>query len=98
MRSDTLCSLRFFPSKALMTVHILFVREHNRIAKFLHHLNPTWSDERLFQEARKIVIAQIQHITYNEWLPVLFSEEVVSIKSSFRRQIENVEIVFCILK
>ena len=62
-----------------MTIHILLTREHNRIARFLHNLNPGWNGERLFQEARKIVIAHIQHITYNEWLPTLFSEDVVSI-------------------
>ena len=62
--------LSFFT--ALMAMHTIWVREHNRIANFLHLLNPHWGDERLYQEARKIVGAEIQHITYNEWLAVIF--------------------------
>ena len=60
-----------------MAMHTIWVREHNRIANYLHILNPLWQDERLFQETRKIVIGQLQHITYNEWLPVLFNENLV---------------------
>ena len=62
-----------------MAIHTLWVREHNRIARNLHHVNPLWDDERLFQEARKIVIAELQHITYNEWLAVLFDEDRVRV-------------------
>jgi len=68
--------VRVNENQALMAMHLLWVREHNRIAKYLHILNPYWGDERLFQEARKIVAAEIQHITYNEWLAVLFSKEL----------------------
>lgn len=55
----------------LATTHALFLREHNRVARLLSSLNPDWPDERTYQEARRIVIAEIQHITYNEWLPLI---------------------------
>ncbi|XP_013166845.1 PREDICTED: peroxidase-like, partial [Papilio xuthus] len=58
----------------LAVIHTLLLREHNRVADILSSLNPLWTDEKIYQEARKIVIAEIQHITYQEWLPLNFGE------------------------
>lgn len=55
----------------LTAMHTIWMREHNRISSALIDLNKHWTDARAYEEARKIVGAQVQHITYNEYLPLL---------------------------
>jgi len=50
---------------------IMFTRFHNDVADMLKQLNPQWSDEMLYQEARKFVGALNQIITYRDYLPIL---------------------------
>jgi hypothetical protein len=57
----------------LASVHTLFVREHNRIASQLATFNPSWSDELLYNEARRILIGIYQHIIYKEWVKELIA-------------------------
>ncbi|MGK7917787.1 MAG: peroxidase family protein [Prochloraceae cyanobacterium] len=61
-------------NSVLTSIHTLFVREHNRIAKQLAQVHPYWTDEQLFQRARQINVAQMQSITYNEYLPTLLGK------------------------
>lgn len=50
------------------------LREHNKIALNLAQMNKHWDDQTLFFESRRIVAAEIQHITYNEFLPTVLGE------------------------
>ena len=44
----------------LTAYHTVWLREHNRLAVQLKYLNPHWEDETLYQEARKILVAEMQ--------------------------------------
>ena len=58
---------------ALAGMHTIFVRLHNHYAKQLRAQNPWWSSNLIFQTTRKIVVAILQHITYDQWLPVIIN-------------------------
>ena len=58
----------------LTAMHTLWVREHNRIAEILRDEYDDTTDETVYQMARKLVTAEINHITYTEFLPLMIGE------------------------
>ena len=73
---------RALESPNLGSIHALFVKEHNRISDELWN-KMDWTqfgnsecdndecDELLYQNARRILIAEWQNIIYSEWLPLI---------------------------
>ncbi|EFX87542.1 hypothetical protein DAPPUDRAFT_221514 [Daphnia pulex] len=60
----------------LTVMHTIWMREHNRVANALYAIfGASKTDEFYYQEARRIVIAEFQHITYNEYLSVILGPE-----------------------
>jgi hypothetical protein len=55
----------------LIAMHTLFVREHNHWAESYRAINPQATGEETYQFARMIVGAEMQAITYREFLPIL---------------------------
>ncbi|XP_066921652.1 eosinophil peroxidase-like [Clytia hemisphaerica] len=67
---------------ALHSMHTLWVRQHNYLARGLKKINSHWDEVKLYEEARKINGALWQHITYNEFLPKLY--DVPGFSARFR--------------
>ncbi|XP_028412954.1 eosinophil peroxidase-like, partial [Dendronephthya gigantea] len=69
---------------ALASIHTLFVREHNRIAKKLIQINPHWTGDTVYEETRKIVGGILQKITFEDYLPELFGHNPLPRYSGYK--------------
>lgn len=78
----------------LTSLHTLFVREHNRLVDELSDQHPDWNSDMLYNKAKMIVEAEIQSITYNEYLPMLLGQGAIAdyqgYDPSINAQIANV--------
>ncbi|KAF1427168.1 Dual oxidase 2, partial [Spheniscus mendiculus] len=67
-------------NRFLQAESIAWFRYHNHLAAKLAQEHPNWSDEDLFQHARKQVIATFQSIVLYEWLPNLLGRPIPEYK------------------
>ncbi|RWS08349.1 dual oxidase-like protein, partial [Dinothrombium tinctorium] len=59
----------------ILAFGLLFFRWHNTLAYRIQAKFPDWSDEDVFQRARRLVIASLQNIIMYEYLPVLLGDD-----------------------
>jgi len=61
----------------LSVLHIVFLREHNRIARELRKYLPDslQKDETIYQETRRLVGGEMQNIVYGEFLPTILGKK-----------------------
>ena len=72
----------------LTAMHTLFVREHNFWARRFRETNPGASEDELYELARMVVGAEMQRITYKEFLPVLLGPDAIPPYRGFREDID----------
>ncbi len=75
-------------NQALLSLHTLFAREHNRLVDEFAERDPSLTADELYQAARTRVEAQIQAITYNEFLPLLVGENALAEYQGFDRTVD----------
>ena len=72
---------------ALIAMHTLFVREHNRLADEIAIEHPELTGHEIFELARKIVGAQMQVITYHEFLPLLLGPRALEPYAGYEQMV-----------
>ena len=68
----------------LTAMHTLFVREHNFWADVFHAAQPNLNDDGIYFRARAIVAAEIQIITYRDFLPLLMGNNPLAPYHGYR--------------
>ena len=68
------CEICKQSGSALGQLYLALLSEHNRIAEKLALENEHWDETKLYLEARRAVVAQIQHVTFNEYVPSVLGE------------------------
>lgn len=72
----------------LTAMHTLFVREHNLQAERIASENPELTGDEIFEHARAFVAAEMQAITYNEFLPKLLGQDAMPRYRGYREEID----------
>ena len=80
--------IRATENPALVGLHTVLLREHNRYATDLKLANPALLDEQLYQASRKWVSAIIQQITYNEFLPAMLGSDPLTAYTGYNVNVD----------
>ena len=80
--------VRAAENPSLTALQILFVREHNFQVDRLERDHPSWNGDQLYDQARAIVGAEIQHITYDEFLPHLLGSRAIDRYDGYDRSVD----------
>ncbi|XP_015678755.1 dual oxidase 2 [Protobothrops mucrosquamatus] len=73
----------------LQAMSIVWFRYHNYWAEKLAQENPGWSDEDLFQHARKRVIAIYQNVVFYEWLPIFLEKTSLRPYEGYKQHVDS---------
>lgn len=71
----------------LIAMHTLFVREHNYWARVVAESNRDLDGDQIYEVARAIVGAEMQVITYNEFLPLLLGRNALPRYRGYRPEV-----------
>ncbi len=72
----------------LTAMHTLFVREHNLLAGRIARDNPRFTGDEIYEAARRLVGAEMQAITYHEFLPALLGRDALDPYRGYRPDVD----------
>ncbi|MDJ0848805.1 MAG: peroxidase family protein [Myxococcota bacterium] len=73
----------------LTAMHTLFVREHNLLAGRIARESPGLSGDEIYERARRLVGAEMQAITYREFLPALLGRDALEPYRGYRPEVDG---------
>ncbi|XP_013929033.1 PREDICTED: dual oxidase 1-like, partial [Thamnophis sirtalis] len=73
----------------LQAMSVVWFRYHNHWAEQLAKQNTNWSDEDLFQHARKRVIATYQNIVFYQWLPSVLGNTSIKNYEGYKQHVDS---------
>lgn len=72
----------------LTALHTLFAREHNRLARIIRAAHSALDADGVFERARALVAAEMQVITYKEFLPALLGADALRPYEGFQPAVD----------
>ncbi len=72
----------------LTAMHTLFAREHNHWADHFREKHPDYTGDQIYELARGVVAAEMQAITYREFLPKLLGPRGLKRYRGYRPEVE----------